>query len=194
MFHIFFLKTITFSDIQSVTLCWRNCLADKKLLVAWHLHSTQNNFDIKLLDQLSGTFTYVLSSKYEAIKHRTRTTVRFTIAVSIRTYYTSLLAALRPTKPLHKAYREVFPEGKTAGAWSKKLYPLPQLGISGTKPPLSHFFMARRETILHLFRYYKRTVHCAVNRTVSVSNPSGVSAGFFRSYRRNHVPWGRLSL
>jgi len=36
--------------------------------------------------------------------------------------------------------------------------------------------------------------YCATSRTVSGSIPSGVTGHFFRSYRRNHVPWGRLSL
>jgi hypothetical protein len=33
-----------------------------------------------------------------------------------------------------------------------------------------------------------------VSRKVSGSIPSGVAADFFRGYRWNHVPWGRLSL
>ena len=32
------------------------------------------------------------------------------------------------------------------------------------------------------------------SRTVSGSIPGGVTGDFFRSYRQNHVPWGRLSL
>jgi hypothetical protein len=36
--------------------------------------------------------------------------------------------------------------------------------------------------------------HCATSRRVSESIPSGVAGNIFRSYRRNHVPWGRLSL
>jgi hypothetical protein len=36
--------------------------------------------------------------------------------------------------------------------------------------------------------------HCATSRKVSGSIPSGVTGDFFRSYRRNHMPWGRLSL
>ena len=32
------------------------------------------------------------------------------------------------------------------------------------------------------------------SRTVSGSIPGSVNGDFFRSYRRNHVPWGRLSL
>jgi hypothetical protein len=36
--------------------------------------------------------------------------------------------------------------------------------------------------------------HCAASRRVSGSIPSGVTGDFFRSYRRNHLPWGRLSL
>jgi hypothetical protein len=36
--------------------------------------------------------------------------------------------------------------------------------------------------------------HCATSRRVSGSIPGGVAGDFFRSYRRNHVPWGRLSL
>jgi hypothetical protein len=36
--------------------------------------------------------------------------------------------------------------------------------------------------------------HCATSRRVSGSIPSGVAGDFFRSYRRNHVPWGRPSL
>jgi len=39
--------------------------------------------------------------------------------------------------------------------------------------------------------YYR---HCATSRMVSGSIPGGVNGDFFRSYRRNHVPWGRLSL
>ena len=38
-------------------------------------------------------------------------------------------------------------------------------------------------------------IHCATNRTVPGSIPSGVTGDFFRgSPRRNHVPWGRFSL
>jgi hypothetical protein len=33
----------------------------------------------------------------------------------------------------------------------------------------------------------------ATSRKVSGSIPSGVAGDFFRGYRRNHVPWGRLS-
>ena len=36
--------------------------------------------------------------------------------------------------------------------------------------------------------------HCATNRKVSGSIPGGVAGDFFRSYRRDHVPWGLLSL
>ena len=38
--------------------------------------------------------------------------------------------------------------------------------------------------------------HCATSRTVPGSIPSGVTGSFFfrGSLRRNHVPWGRLSL
>jgi hypothetical protein len=36
--------------------------------------------------------------------------------------------------------------------------------------------------------------HYATSRGVPGSIPSGVAGDFFRSYRRNHVPWGRLSL
>ena len=39
--------------------------------------------------------------------------------------------------------------------------------------------------VVKALRYYRR---------VSGSIPSGVAGDFFRSYRRNHVPWGRLSL
>ena len=35
---------------------------------------------------------------------------------------------------------------------------------------------------------------CAISRKVSASIPSAVAGDFFRSYRRNRVPWGRLSL
>ena len=35
---------------------------------------------------------------------------------------------------------------------------------------------------------------CATIRTVSRSTPRGVTGDFFRSYRHNHVPWGRHSL
>ena len=43
---------------------------------------------------------------------------------------------------------------------------------------------------------YNGTVstHCATSRTVPGSIPGGVTGDFFRGYRRNHVPWGRLSL
>jgi hypothetical protein len=37
-------------------------------------------------------------------------------------------------------------------------------------------------------------MHCAASRTVSGSISGCVTADFFRSYRQNHVPWGRLSL
>jgi hypothetical protein len=36
--------------------------------------------------------------------------------------------------------------------------------------------------------------HCATRRRIAGSIPSDVAGKFFRSYRRNHVPWGRLSL
>jgi hypothetical protein len=36
--------------------------------------------------------------------------------------------------------------------------------------------------------------HCATSRKVSGSIPSGVTGDLLRSYRWNHVPWGRLSL
>ena len=36
--------------------------------------------------------------------------------------------------------------------------------------------------------------HCATTRTVPGSIPGGVTGDFFRGFRRNHVPWGRLSL
>jgi hypothetical protein len=36
--------------------------------------------------------------------------------------------------------------------------------------------------------------HCATSRAVPGSIPGGVTRDFFRGYRRNHVPWGRLSL
>jgi len=35
--------------------------------------------------------------------------------------------------------------------------------------------------------------HCATRRTVSGSIPGDVTGHFFRSYRQNHVLWGRLS-
>jgi hypothetical protein len=36
--------------------------------------------------------------------------------------------------------------------------------------------------------------HCATSRKVSGSIAGGVAGDFFRSYRLNHMPWGRLSL
>ena len=36
--------------------------------------------------------------------------------------------------------------------------------------------------------------HCATSRKVSGSIPDGVTEDFLRSYRRNHLPRGRLSL
>ena len=36
--------------------------------------------------------------------------------------------------------------------------------------------------------------HCATSRTVSGSISGGVTGDFFRGYRQNHVPSGRLSL
>jgi len=41
---------------------------------------------------------------------------------------------------------------------------------------------------------YNLMIICATNRTVSGSIPGGVTRDFFRSYRRNHMTWGRLSL
>jgi len=41
---------------------------------------------------------------------------------------------------------------------------------------------------------FLRSSVCATSRTVSGSIPGGVTGDFFRSYRQNHVPWGRLSL
>ena len=39
-----------------------------------------------------------------------------------------------------------------------------------------------------------RVVDSATSRTVSGSIPGGVTGDFIRSYRQNHVSWGRLSL
>jgi hypothetical protein len=36
--------------------------------------------------------------------------------------------------------------------------------------------------------------HCTTSRTVPGSTPGNVAGDFFRGYRLNHVPWGRLSL
>jgi len=43
-------------------------------------------------------------------------------------------------------------------------------------------------------QHYSSLTHCATSRTVSGSIPGGVTGDFVRSYRQNHVPWGRLSL
>ena len=50
------------------------------------------------------------------------------------------------------------------------------------------FYLQREPRVAQWLRHY------ATSRTVSGSIPRGVTGDFFRSYRQNHLPWGRLSL
>ena len=54
----------------------------------------------------------------------------------------------------------------------------------------------KKTTVLNFIIVLARFItHCATSRTVPGSIPGGVTWDFFRgSHRRNHVPWGRLSL
>ena len=52
----------------------------------------------------------------------------------------------------------------------------------------------QEDSCIYSYGVVRFTCHCATSRTVSGSLPGGVTGEFFRSYRQNHVPWGRLSL
>jgi predicted nuclease with TOPRIM domain len=71
-----------------------------------------------------------------------------------------------------------------------------------TRLKLEHELAATRTHVRKLKRLLaeqegtkdKFSICHATGREVSGSIPSGVTGDFFRGYRRNHVPWGRLSL
>jgi hypothetical protein len=63
--------------------------------------------------------------------------------------------------------------------------------LKNFKGPIRNMFS---ELFLFFIFIWEWLRHCATSREVSASIPSGVTGDFFWGYRRNHVPWGRLSL